>query len=113
MKATYGELVALASQQPVPKPETLKFKSPSEYRYIGKGVPITDLDDLVSGHGIFGMDAKMPGMVYASVEHPPVVGGVVKSVDDSEALKVRGVKQVVQIESTRDPTNFNRSVASR
>jgi len=105
-KATYGELVALASQQPVPKPETLKFKSPSEYRYIGKGVPITDLDDLVSGHGIFGMDAKMPGMVYASVEHPPVVGGVVKSVDDSEALKVRGVKQVVQIEKYKGPYGF-------
>jgi isoquinoline 1-oxidoreductase beta subunit len=106
MKATYGELVALASQQPVPKPESLKFKSPSEYRYIGKGVPITDLDNLVSGHGIFGMDAKMPGMVYASVEHPPVVGGVVKSVDDSEALKVRGVKQVVQIDKYKGPYGF-------
>jgi isoquinoline 1-oxidoreductase subunit beta len=105
-KATYGELVALASQQPVPKPETLKFKSPSEYRYIGKGVPITDLDNLVSGHGIFGMDAKMPGMIYASIEHPPVVGGVVKSVDDSEALKVRGVKQVVQIEKYKGPYGF-------
>lgn len=106
MKATYGELVALASQQAVPKPDTLKFKSPSEYRYIGKGVPITDLDNLVSGHGIFGMDAKMPGMVYASVEHPPVVGGVVKSVDDSEALKVRGVKQVVQIDKYKGPYGF-------
>jgi isoquinoline 1-oxidoreductase subunit beta len=106
MKTTYGDLVALASQQPVPKPETLKFKSLSEYRYIGKGVPITDLDDLVSGHGIFGMDAKMPGMVYASIEHPPVVGGVVKSVDDSEALKVRGVKQVVQIEKYKEPYGF-------
>ena len=105
-KATYGELAALASQQPVPKPGTLKFKSPSEYRYIGKGVPITDLDNLVSGHGIFGMDARMPGMVYASVEHPPVVGGVVKSVDDSEAVKVRGVKQVVQIEKYKGPYGF-------
>ena len=105
-KAGYGELVALASQQPVPKPETLKFKASSEYRYIGKGVPITDLDDLVSGHGVFGMDAKMPGMVYASIEHPPVVGGVVKSVDDSEALKVRGVKQTVQIEKYKGPYQF-------
>jgi len=56
-KASYGELATLASQQPVPKPETLKFKSPSEYRYVGKGVPSVDLDDLVSGHGVFGMDA--------------------------------------------------------
>ncbi len=97
-KASYGELAALASQQPVPKPETLKFKSPSEYRYIGKGVPIVDLDDLVSGHGKFGMDAKMPGMVYASIEHPPVIGGKVTSVDDGDARKVRGVQQTVQID---------------
>jgi isoquinoline 1-oxidoreductase subunit beta len=105
-KATYGELVALASQQPVPKPDTLKFKSPAEYRYVGKGVPITDLEDLVSGKGVFGMDAKMPGMVYASIEHPPVVGGVVKSVDDAEALKVKGVKQTVQIEKYKGPYQF-------
>lgn len=106
MKASYGDLVSLAAQQPVPKPETLKFKSPSEYRYVGKGVPITDLDDLVSGHGIFGMDAKMPGMVYASIEHPPVVGGVARSVDDSEALKVRGVKQTVRIDKYKGPYGF-------
>lgn len=106
MKASYGELTALAAQQPVPRPAALKFKTPAEYRYIGKGVPIVDLDDLVSGHGIFGMDAKMPGMVYASVEHPPVVGGVVKSVDDAEALKVRGVKQTVRIEKYQGPYQF-------
>ena len=105
-KASYGELVSAAAQQPVPKPETLKFKSAAEYKYIGKGVPIVDLDDLVSGHGVFGMDAKMPGMLYASIEHPPVVGGVVKSVDDSEALKVRGVKQTVQIEKYKGPYQF-------
>jgi isoquinoline 1-oxidoreductase beta subunit len=105
-KATYGELVALAAQQPVPKPDTLKFKSPAEYRYVGKGVPITDLDDLVSGKGVFGMDAKMPGMVYASIEHPPVVGGVVKSVNDAEALKVKGVKQTVQIEKYKGTYQF-------
>ncbi len=105
-KASYGELSSLAARQPVPKPETLKFKSPSEYRYVGKGVPSIDLDDLVSGHGVFGMDAKMPGMVYASIEHPPVIGGQLKSVEDSEALKVRGVKQTVQIERYKETYGF-------
>jgi isoquinoline 1-oxidoreductase beta subunit len=105
-KISYGDLVELAAQQPVPKPETLKFKSLTEYRYIGKGVPVTDLDDFVSGHGIYGMDAKMPGMVYASIEHPPVVGGEVKSVDDSEALKVKGVTQTVQIEKYKGTYQF-------
>ena len=103
-KATYGELAALAAQQPVPKADTLKFKSPAEYRYVGKGVPSVDLDDLVSGHGRFGMDAKMPGMVYASIERPPVVGGKVTSVEDSEARKVRGVQQTVRIERFKTDT---------
>jgi isoquinoline 1-oxidoreductase beta subunit len=97
-KASYGELASSAAQLPVPKPETLQYKTRAEYRYIGKGVPITDLEDLVCGRGIFGQDAKMPGMVYASIEHPPVVGGKVKSVDNADALKVRGVKQIVQID---------------
>jgi len=105
-KASYGELTALAAQQPVPKPETLKFKSASEFRYIGKGVPIVDLEDMVSGKGIYGIDAKMPGMVYASIEHPPVVGGEVTSVSDADALKIKGVQQVVQIEKYKAPYGF-------
>lgn len=105
-KASYGELASAAAQQPVPKPETLKLKSPAEFRYIGKGVPIVDLDDLVSGRGIFGMDAKRPGMVYASIERPPVVGGTVKKVDDAEVLKVRGVKQTLQVDKYKGPYQF-------
>ena len=62
-------------QQPVPKKEDLKFKSPSEYRYIGKDVPIVDLDAITEGSATFGMDARMPGMVYASIERSPVIGG--------------------------------------
>lgn len=105
-KATYGELASLAAMQPVPKPDTLKFKSPSEYRYIGKALPIVDLDDLVSGHGIFGQDAKVPGMVYALIEHPPVLGGSVKSVDDAETRKVKGVEQTVTLEKYQGPYGF-------
>ena len=42
----------------MPKKEQLKFKSPAEYRYIGKNVPIADLDDILAGHAVFGMDAR-------------------------------------------------------
>ncbi len=90
-KLGFGELVSLAAQQPVPKKEDLKFKSPSEYRYIGKEVPIVDLDAITEGRATFGMDARMPGMVYASIERSPVIGGTLKNVDDAEARKVRGV----------------------
>ena len=57
-KLGYGELAALAAQQPVPKKEELKFKSPAEYRYIGKDVPTVDRDDICAGRGTFGIDAR-------------------------------------------------------
>ncbi len=105
-KLGYGELAKLASEQTVPKREELQFKSPSEYRYIGKDVPIVDLEDLCSGKGVFGIDAQMPGMVYASIERPPVLGGKLKSYDDKEALSVPGVRQTVVIEGFTPPHGF-------
>jgi isoquinoline 1-oxidoreductase subunit beta len=89
-KLGYGELASLAAKQAMPKKEELHIKSPSEFRYMGKDVPMTDLDDIVTGKGTFGMDASMPGMVYASIERSPVYGGKLKSFDDKEARKVTG-----------------------
>jgi isoquinoline 1-oxidoreductase beta subunit len=105
-KLGFGELVPLASKQPVPKKEQLKFKSPAEYRYVGKNVPIADLDDILAGHAVFGMDARMPGMVYASIEHPPVFGGKLKTYDDAEARKVRGVSKTLTIPPFKPPYGF-------
>ena len=102
-KLGFGELVATAAKQPVPKKEGLHFKPPADYRYIGKDIPITDLDVLVTGRSAFGMDAKVPGMVYASIEHPPVLGGKAVKVDDAEALKVRGVSKTVSIDGFKGP----------
>ncbi|HYL38829.1 MAG TPA: molybdopterin cofactor-binding domain-containing protein, partial [Bryobacteraceae bacterium] len=102
-KLGFGELASLAAQQPVPKPQDLHLKNPADFRYIGKDVPITDLDAILTGQRAFGMDAKVPGMVYASVEHPPVLGGKVTNVDDSEALKVKGVSKTIQIEGFKPP----------
>jgi isoquinoline 1-oxidoreductase beta subunit len=105
-KLGFGELATLASQQPVPKKEDLQFKSPANYRYVGKDLPIVDLADLCTGRGKFGIDAKMPGMVYASIEHPPVFGGKLRSVDDTEARKIRGVQQTVALDGFKPPYGF-------
>jgi isoquinoline 1-oxidoreductase beta subunit len=105
-KAGYAELVSLAAQQPVPKKEELKLKTPAEFKYIGKGVPIYDQSDIVAGKGVFGMDARVPNMVYASIERSPVLGGKLKSVDDSEARKVRGVQRTVQVAAFKPPYGF-------
>jgi isoquinoline 1-oxidoreductase beta subunit len=102
-EASFGSLVAAASKLPVPATGELRFKSPSEYRYIGKDVPIVDLADLCNGRGTFGMDLKVPGMVYASIERPPVLGATLKSHDDSETKKVAGVEQTVVLEGITYP----------
>lgn len=102
----YGALVTKAAAQPVPKKEELKFKSPSEFKYIGKNLPMIDQDDICSGKGTFGIDVRVPGMVFASIERPPVLGGKVKSFNDQEARKVKGVLQTVKIEEFKPPHGF-------
>ena len=106
-KAGYGELAALAKTQPVPKKAELRWKSPAEYRYVGKeNFPTIDRDDLCAGRGTFGMDAKVPGMVYASIERCPVYGGKFKSFDDAEAKKVKGVLRTATIDAFKPPHVF-------
>src|SRR3981189_2547627 len=104
--AGYGELVRAAAKLPVPKREYLKLKPKSAWRYIGKGKVSYDLEALVTGKAIYGMDAQVDGMVYASVERPPVLGGKVKSYDDKEALKVAGVRQTVPIDPFQQAPAF-------
>jgi isoquinoline 1-oxidoreductase beta subunit len=102
----YGELAGAAAKFPVPKKEDLKLKPRNAWRYVGKGQVSYDLEALVTGKAVYGMDARIDGMVYASVEHPPVLGGKVKSYDDKEALKVAGVRQVLPIDPYQPPPAF-------
>jgi isoquinoline 1-oxidoreductase subunit beta len=102
----YGELVSTAAKLPVPKKEELQFKPRSSWRYIGTGTPSYDLEEFCTGKAIYGMDARMDGMVYASIEHPPVLGATVKSYDDKEASKVAGVRQTVPLDPFQPPHAF-------
>jgi len=105
-RADYGSLVAAAGRLPVPARDTLQFKTPEEWRFIGKPQKMYDLNDIVTGTAEFGMDATREGMVYASIEHPPVYGGRLRSLDDAEALKVGGVRQTVTIDPLTPPYLF-------
>jgi len=102
----YGSLAALAAKQPVPEKEELKLKSPSEWRYIGKPAPGYDVTDVCAGKPLFGMDVRVDGMLYAAIAHPPVLGGKVKSVDDSTTMKVKGVRQTIPIDPFTPPHQF-------
>ena len=93
--ATYGQLADAASKLPVP--EKPAMKDPSQLTIVGKKTTRLDTPAKVNGTAIFGMDVKLPGMVYASIEMSPVQGGTVKSFDASKAKAMPGVVDVVQI----------------
>lgn len=94
----YGELAADAARQPVPGTEQLKLKARADYRYIGKNqVRLVDLEAIGKGQATYGMDMRLPGMVYAVVARPPVAGGKLRRFDSEKALAVPGVLKVVEI----------------
>ena len=104
----YGALAKAAAKQPVPARETLRLKQPSQFRYIGKGqIKLVDGRDIATGKAQYGIDTRLPDMLYAVIARPPVYGGKVASVDDSEALKVPGVVRVVQIEGSPAPAEYH------
>ncbi|MFT5674418.1 MAG: isoquinoline 1-oxidoreductase beta subunit [Paraglaciecola sp.] len=94
-KLGYGELATLASKSVVPQKPVLKSKD--QYRYIGKAIARQDQAMVVVGERKYGVDTKLPGMKYAAIIHCPVLGGKLKSLDKTEALKVKGVSAVVEI----------------
>ena len=93
--ANYGELVELAAKQTVPREP--KLKDARVFRLIGTSPPQLDAPDKVTGRAAYGIDARVPGMLFATVVHPPVFGSTVKSFDASKAKAVPGVKHVVQV----------------
>ena len=115
----FGQLAEAARELDVPGRDGLVLKSDSELRFIGKESGLIngelksmhpkaiDGEDIVTGKAIFGADVDLENTLYAVVARPPVYGATVKSVDDSEALKVRGVKKTVRIDGTGQPAAFN------
>ncbi|HVW84296.1 MAG TPA: molybdopterin cofactor-binding domain-containing protein, partial [Bryobacteraceae bacterium] len=94
-RLSYGSLSLAASKLPVPTGVALK--DPKQYKLIGKSIRRLDTRDKVNGKAKFGLDARIPGMLYASLERCPVFGGKVASFDAASAKAVPGVKNVVQI----------------
>ena len=94
-KATYGQLAAAASKLPVP--EKPSIKDPKDFTIVGKATRRLDTPAKVNGTAEYGIDVKLPGMVYAALEQCPVIGGKVKSVDSAKARAMPGVIDVVEI----------------
>jgi isoquinoline 1-oxidoreductase beta subunit len=105
----YGELVDVAADVPVPTDKgAIQLKHPSQWKYIGRDMPMVDNLDISTGAAKYGADVTLPGMKIAVIARCPVYRGKVKSFDASAALKVAGVDKVVEIPALADdkPAEF-------
>jgi isoquinoline 1-oxidoreductase beta subunit len=92
----YGEVVADAANMPVPGNVTLK--SPGDFKLIGTRAKRLDAPEKVNGTALYGIDARPAGVKIATLAQSPVFGGRVKSVDDTAAKAVKGVRQIVRLD---------------
>ena len=94
-KLKYGELAADAAKMPVPA--NVSLKKPEEFKLIGTPAKRLDIASKIDGSAVYGIDARPPGVKIATLAQSPVLGGKVKSVDDTAAKAVKGVRQIVRL----------------
>jgi isoquinoline 1-oxidoreductase subunit beta len=109
--ATYGSLAAAAARMPVPDAASLKLKTRSEYRLLGRRHHSVDDDKVVTGKPLFGIDVQLPGMVYANFVKCPAVGGKVKTANLDEIKQLPGVMDVFVVDGNGIPAEVMPGVA--
>ena len=109
--ATYGSLAARAAQMPLPE-GPFALKAPKDFRIIGKATKTADCADIVDGSARYGIDAHMPGMLYAVIARSPYFDGTLRGVDDSAARKIRGVRAIVPITGPKPTEDISRNLAA-
>ncbi len=107
----FGDLVDTAKTLPIPNASEIKLKDKQKFNMIGKETPIIDLHNIVTGKAVFGIDAVAEGMKIAVIKRCPVVGGQVKSVNDSKALAIPGVLKVVTIKGAGLPATLSKPLS--
>jgi isoquinoline 1-oxidoreductase beta subunit len=101
-KLRYGEIAAKAAD--VKLDAEPKLKPESEWTFLGKRSPAKlNIPEIVNGSAVYGMDVRVPGMVYAALRQCPVHGGKLKSFDDSVVKKMPGVIAVVSVDRSETP----------
>lgn len=96
-KASYGSLAAAAAKLPVPEKPVLK--DPKAFKLIGKPTKRLDTPPKTNGTAKFGIDAQVPGMLVAVMARAPARGAKPKAVDEAKAKAVKGVQQVIRLDS--------------
>jgi isoquinoline 1-oxidoreductase subunit beta len=95
-RATYGQLAADAAHMPVP--QNVALKQPQDFKLIGTPAKRLDTPLKINGSAVYGIDVRLPGMKFATLAQSPVFGGRLKSVDDTAAKAVKGVRQIVRLD---------------
>lgn len=96
-RADYRDLIDAASALPIPA--DVKLKTPDQFTLLGTRPRRLDVRPKTNGTAIYGLDFRVPGMKFASIEKPPEIGGTVTSYDRSAALGVPGVRAVIAVSS--------------
>ena len=96
-KLAYGSLVEAAAKLEIPQ-DLITLKEKSQFNIIGTGLGHWDAPKIVTGQAIYGLDVRLPGMLFAAIARCPVFDGKFDSYDDSAAKAVPGVKQVVELD---------------
>ena len=101
----YGELVERASRLPPINPDEITLKQPKDFRVIGKPIPRTDVPSKVDGSACFGIDVRVPGMLFAVIARCPFFGGTLQGIDDRATKSLPGVRAVFPVAPL--PRRFN------
>ncbi|WP_416464589.1 molybdopterin cofactor-binding domain-containing protein [Sphingomonas sp. VDB2] len=109
--ATYASLAAAAAKLPAPDPATLKLTEPADFRIIGQSVVGVDTPAIVAGKPLFGIDFKLPGMLYAVLETCPAFGGAIKSANLDEVKALPGIAHVLTIKGDGTPESGFEGIA--
>jgi len=96
-RASYGELVEAARRLPLPDEEQVELKDESDFELIGHATPRVDIPSKVNGSAVFGLDVRVPEMLFAVVARCPTFGGKQAHYDAAKAKAVPGVKDVFEI----------------
>ena len=102
----FGELANAAAALPIPKDDKIVLRPRSEWKWLGKDLPLLDAPAIVTGQAVFGADVRIPGMLIAVIARPPVVGGKVARFDATKTLAIPGVKKVVELPVPTGPVAF-------
>ena len=105
--AHYKDLVAAASLIAIPDEVDVQLKAPAEYRLLGKRISNASAEGIATGKPIFGIDAKVDGMVYASFVKCPSIGGVAKSANVETIKTLPGIVDAFILDGTPGPISFD------